>query len=278
MKKKLFVGACVLLMCTTSCVTKKKYQLLEDEFYTALLRGDGLESRLTDCNRLIEELNNQIEALKKDTTLLGKLNRDYVENLNTNLSEQLRLKSTLDEKIEELIKREAVIKEMQDLIDEQNRMVQNLLSSVKEALTGFNSDELSVVEKGGKIYVAMSDKLLFESGSANVDKRGEEALSKLSDVLSKQTDIDVNIEGHTDNKPIRTAQFKDNWDLSVIRATSVVRILTEKYGVNSLQVYPSGRGEYMPIGDNETADGRSKNRRTEIIISPKLDKLFELLN
>ena len=131
--------------------------------------------------------------------------------------------------------------------------------------------------KDGKVYVAMSDKLLFQSGSARLDKRGEEALGKLAEVLNKQTDIDVFIEGHTDNKPINTVQFKDNWDLSVIRATSVVRILIKNYGVNPLQIQPSGRGEYMPVDDNETAEGRSKNRRTEIIMAPKLDKLFQML-
>ena len=125
--------------------------------------------------------------------------------------------------------------------------------------------------------VAMSDKLLFQSGSARLDKRGEEALGKLAEVLNKQTDIDVFIEGHTDNKPINTVQFKDNWDLSVIRATSVVRILIKNYNVNPLQIQPSGRGEYMPIDDNETIEGRSKNRRTEIIMAPKLDKLFQML-
>ena len=141
----------------------------------------------------------------------------------------------------------------------------------------FSTDELTVREKDGKVYVAMSDKLLFQSGSARLDKRGEEALGKLAEVLNKQTDIDVFIEGHTDNKPINTVQFKDNWDLSVIRATSVVRILIKNYNVNPLQIQPSGRGEYMPIDDNETIEGRSKNRRTEIIMAPKLDKLFQML-
>ena len=123
----------------------------------------------------------------------------------------------------------------------------------------------------------MSDKLLFESGSAKVDKRGKEALAKLAEVLNKQTDIDVFIEGHTDTKPINTVQFKDNWDLSVIRATSVVRILTKDYKVNPLQIQPTGRGQYMPVADNATAEGRSLNRRTEIIMAPKLDKLMQLL-
>ena len=100
----------------------------------------------------------------------------------------------------------------------------------------------------------------------------------MAEVLNKQANVDVYIEGHTDTKPIHTARFADNWDLSVIRATSVVRILTKDYGVNPLQIVPSGRGEYMPVADNESAEGRSKNRRTEIIIAPKLDELLEILN
>ena len=178
----------------------------------------------------------------------------------------------------ELSDREKTINDLQELINAQNDKVKQLLSSVKDALLGFNSDELTITEKDGKVYVAMSDKLLFESGSARVDKRGKEALSKLAQVLNRQNDVDVFIEGHTDSKPINTAQFKDNWDLSVIRATSVVRILTKDYGVNPLQIQPAGRGEFIPVADNETADVRAKNRRTEIIMAPKLDKLFQMLN
>ena len=277
MNTKLIVGFLTLLLATTSCVTKKKYLIAENGRLEAIQRGDDLNDKFENCLDENFELNNRISALLKDTANLGRSIRNYESMLNLNLSEQDKLNAMLKEKIDELNMREKTINDLQNLIDEQNQKVQTLLNNVKNALMGFNSDELSVMEKDGKIYVAMSDKLLFESGSARVDRRGEEALAKLAEVLTKQTDIDVNIEGHTDSKPIKTAQFKDNWDLSVIRATSVVRILSEKYKVSSLQVYPSGRGEYMPVATNETAEGRSKNRRTEIIISPKLDKLFEML-
>ena len=202
----------------------------------------------------------------------------YQAEIKDNMTEQEKLNSLLSQKMNELDERERTINELQDMINAQTERVQNLLNSVKDALLGFSSDELTVREKDGKVYVAMSDKLLFESGSARVDKRGKEALAKLAEVLNKQSDIDVYIEGHTDSKPINTAQFKDNWDLSVIRATSVVRILTKDYGVKPLQIQPCGRGEFMPVADNETADGRAKNRRTEIIMAPKLDKLYQMLN
>ena len=270
MNAKLTAVLIMLLFVTTSCVTKKKYLIAETGRLEAIERGNDLSKLLDNCRR-------DVTKLRRDTADLSHTIRDYRSMLTSNLSEQEKLNAMLQEKISELNKREKTINDLQSLIDEQNAKVQAILNNVKNALMGFNSDELSVMEKDGKVYVAMSDKLLFESGSARVDKRGEEALSKLAEVLTKQADIDVNIEGHTDDKPIKTAQFKDNWDLSVIRATSVVRILTEKYHVGALQVYPSGRGEYMPVADNNTAEGRGKNRRTEIIISPKLDKLLELL-
>ena len=266
MKRLLFISVSALLLCS-SCVSKKKYLLAENGRLEAIGRGDALKEELIKCKDDNDALNNRIAALIRDTTTMGRDIRNYQTMLNT----------LLQQKMSELDERERTINELQDMMNAQNEKVQNLLSSVKDALLGFNSDELTVTEKNGKVYVAMSDKLLFQSGSAKVDKRGKEALAKLAEVLNKQNDIDVYIEGHTDSKPINTAQFKDNWDLSVIRATSVVRILTKDYGVNPLQIQPCGRGEFMPVADNETADGRSKNRRTEIIMAPKLDKLMQML-
>ena len=276
MKNIVYVAACALLVCT-SCVTKKKYMIAENGRLEAVGRGDALKEELVNCKDEADRQTARIADLLRDTTELGRTVRNYQTMLNTNLSEQEKLNSLLQQKMNELGDREKTINELQDMINAQNNKVKALLGSVQDALLGFSSDELSVTQKNGKVYVAMLDKLLFESGSAKVDKRGKEALAKLADVLNKQNDIDVFIEGHTDNKPINTVQFKDNWDLSVIRATSVVRILTKDYGVSSLQIQPSGRGEFMPVASNETADGRSKNRRTEIIMAPKLDKLMQLL-
>ena len=266
-----------LLLAGTSCVSKKKYLEAENGRIEAEKEAKNLRERLIGCQDESDRLVNQVAALAKDTALLRRDIRNYKTMLNTNMGEQDKLNAHLSEKMKELDEREQTINQLQEMIDEQTRKVQDLLNSVKEALLGFNSDELTVTEKNGKVYVAMSDKLLFQSGSATVDKRGKEALAKLADVLNKQNEIDVYIEGHTDSKPIHNARFSDNWDLSVIRATSVVRILTTDYGVNPLQIQPCGRGEYMPVADNESAEGRSKNRRTEIIMAPRLDKLIQML-
>ena len=273
MKKITLFTFLTILLCT-SCVTKKKFMLAE---LAATASKDSLQGLLTDCRNTGNQMSVQIKNLMRDTTKMGNSIRQYQSMLNVNMTEQEKLNALLNQKKNELNERECTINELQQMINAQNEKVRKLLSSVKDALLGFSSDELTVREKDGKVYVAMSDKLLFQSGSARLDKRGEEALGKLAEVLNKQTDIDVFIEGHTDNKPINTVQFKDNWDLSVIRATSVVRILIKNYNANPLQIQPSGRGEYMPVDDNETAEGRSKNRRTEIIMAPKLDKLFQML-
>lgn len=273
MKGFMFLTLALCLL-STSCVTKKKYMEAETGRLEAL---DYSRSLKQDLEQLQQKTAEQIKQLEQDTAAQGKVIREYRGLLNSNISEHEKLSLALKEKMDQLKDRENTINDLQSMINAQNEKVDMLLSSVKDALMGFSSDELSVTQKNGKVYVAMSDKLLFKSGSAKVDDRGKEALEKLAEVLKKQSEIDVFIEGHTDNKPIKTSQFKDNWDLSVIRATSVVRILTEDYGVNPLQIVPSGRGEFMPVDDNSTDEGRSKNRRTEIIMAPQLDKLLQIL-
>ena len=274
---KRIIFALCLLIAVTSCVSKKKYMVAENGRLAALSRERVLNRNLGQQKDEIAKLKQQITDLMSDTTRLGQAIRDYRKSLYSNLSEQEKLNMLLKEKMEKLAEREATINKLQAEVDAQNARLQSLLNSVKDALLGFSSDELTVTEKNGKIYVAMSDKLLCESGSAQVNKQGKEALGKLAEVLKKQHDIDVFIEGHTDNKPIKTVQFKDNWDLSVVRATSVVRILTKDYGVNPLQILPCGRGEFMPVDNNESVEGRAHNRRTEIIMAPKLDKLMDIL-
>lgn len=278
MKMKGIVALLTACMLLSSCmVSRKKYEASEASRWAAIYSRDSLAD-LLDGSRLLSM------GLMKDTALLKGSLKNYQAMLASNQNENQKLNSSLTakqnellQKQQELAEREKTIAQLQEMINAQNEKVQSLLNNVKDALLGFSSDELTVREEGGKVYVAMSDKLLFESGKAIVNAQGKKALGKLAEVLNKQTEIDVYIEGHTDNVPIKTAVFQDNWDLSVIRATSVVRILTETYGVNPMQIQPCGRGEFKPVADNETADGRAKNRRTEIIMAPRLDKLFEML-
>ena len=278
MKKLTFVALALATTLLSSCVVgRKKFEQSENARWRAYYSRDSLAALLDDSRAQYAALDQRCGMLMTDTALLKKSIRNYQTMLANNQTENKKLNSSLAEKIKELQEREQTIAQLQGMIEAQQQKVKDLLASVKDALLGFSSEDLTVTEKDGKVYVSLSDKLLFESGKAIVNQQGKMALGKLAEVLNKQTEIDVYIEGHTDNVPIHTAVFQDNWDLSVIRATSVVRILTETYSVNPLQIQPCGRGEFKPVDTNESAEGRAHNRRTEIIMAPRLDKLLQLL-
>lgn len=228
-----------------------------------------------------DQLKNKHNALDKRHTELYK---DYQALLNSSTSKAEQLNAALRNKQLELERKENLLKDkermmadMQARLQRQDSISQALNQLVKNALLGFPSDELSVEQRGGKVYVSMSDKLLFKSGSAGVEAKGQDALRKLGEVLARQNDIDILIEGHTDNVPIKTSLYKDNWDLSVARATSIVRLLSGQHKITPTRLTASGKGEYFPVASNDTAEGKARNRRTEIILSPKLDDLFKLI-
>ena len=165
-----------------------------------------------------------------------------------------------------------------DIIQAQKNVMDKLKNSISDALLNYKTDELSVYIKDGNVYVSLQEKLLFKSGSDVVDPKGKEALKTLAKVLNTTKDITVMIEGHTDNVPIKTNLFKDNWDLSTARATSIVRLLTKDYGFDSNRITASGKGKFHPIKTNDTEAGRSGNRRTEVILSPDLNEIYNLLS
>jgi chemotaxis protein MotB len=241
----------------------------------------GLKDTITNMGSRHKALTGQYNSLvEKNTDLEGKY-RDLVDE---SLSKTDQFNRALEAKSDELSKkeqllseREKALAELQVVIARQDSITKRLNNILRNALLGFNSDELSVEIKNGKVYVSMSDKLLFKSGSSAVEAKGKEALKLLGDVLDKNTDIDILVEGHTDNVPIKTNIYKDNWDLSVARATSIVRILSVDYKIGPTRMTASGRGEYFPKAGNDTAEGKAKNRRTEIILSPKLDEIMKLL-
>lgn len=258
----------------TSCVTNKKY--------TAELLAH------TTCEANNKLLTDKVTGLEHDTTESGKKYRNlesaknYIEELAT--SEKEHLNSELSEKGKQLttkeqllVDREKKLRDLQTMIARKDSVTAALRSKVADALTGFKAEDLSVQMKNGKVYVSMQEKLLFKSGSAKVDPKGKEAIHKLGEVLIKNPDIEIMIEGHTDNIPLKGEHYKDNWELSSARALSIVRQLTEKEEVDAKRITAAGRSEFMPIAPNTTAEGRAKNRRTEIILSPKLDELMRIL-
>ncbi len=253
------------------------------------IRYRNIERMNANLNELYEKVIAQNKALLENTSsekekLLSELNEKERElaQKEKELNEKQLALQTQEESIKILQKnleaREQRVKELESAINAKDSVVNALRQKVNEALLGFSANDLTVEIRNGKVYVSLAEQLLFKSGSTQVDPKGKDALKKLAGVLAKNPDIDIIIEGHTDNVPLRPSdRMKDNWDLSVLRATSIVRILTGN-GVDPARISASGRGEFHPVADNSTAEGRAKNRRTEIILSPKLDELFQILD
>ncbi|WP_317192160.1 OmpA/MotB family protein [Hymenobacter ruricola] len=238
---------------------------------------------------LYNELNSSYDKLLKNSDReLANKSSDYnkvAKDLARREAELGELETTLqkskavnDRLAADLQAREARLTELTKALADKDQAVADLKARVSKALLSFNSSDLQVKLKDGKVYVSLSEQLLFKSGSTKVDPKGQEALKKLATVLQEQKDVNVVVEGHTDNVPILrgTAGLADNWDLSALRATEIARLLTTA-GVASERVTASGRGQYVPVAPNDTPQNRALNRRTEIILTPKLDELFQIL-
>lgn len=266
-----FFTSCTHYNCGTAS-KEKKY--LSKRYKNALKERDSL------CN----VTKTQQQDLAKAASDYGSLNQRY-EDLKASTGSELnklssnidKLSSDLGKNKETLAQREARLRQLEAILRRQDSLLQRLNNSVKNALLGFSPEELTVEMRDGKVYVSLSDKLLFKSGEASVETQGKEALKKLAEVLKKNTDVSIAIEGHTDNIPIKTMRYKDNWDLSAARATNVVRLLTDDYGMDPKRLTAAGRGEFSPIASNDSAEGRAKNRRTDIVLSPKLEELMKLI-
>lgn len=239
----------------------KLNEQLQDR-YNKLLEGNA-----SDTKKMAGELHSTQEQLLKKQDELKLMEKDL-----------LAQKAALDKTTAELQKREARVNELEGILKKKDEAVNELKKKVQEALFGFENKGLTITQKNGKIYVSLDESLLFASGSTTVETKGVEALKKLAKVLEQNTDINVVVEGHTDDVPMKGAgEIKDNWDLSVMRATAIVKIITKNSTTDPARLTAAGRAEYYPIDPAKTADARKKNRRTEIILTPKLDELFKVL-
>lgn len=314
MTKTVFSIAVVAVLLLQGCVvTKKKY----DDLLAQKVKAEGelmeKTSALEKANSEIDTLNAMLTNLKRDTAALagkqrtvmaqlsqletehdqlnayyknllnssGKMNRDLSQQREQLLAIQENLERTrkLNDSLNlSLVDRERKVKELEAILANKDKAVQDLKDKISNALLNFKENDLTVKVKNGKVYVSLAEQLLFKSGSVDVDAKGITALQQLARAIKDQRDIHIMIEGHTDNVPIskKSTYMQDNWDLSVMRATSITRILT-KAGVAPSQIAATGKGEYAPIAPNDSAPNKQKNRRTELIITPNLDELFKIL-
>ena len=317
-KNALLIIAVVLTIVFSGCVTKQKYQELDNQYQNCnkdlmsmTAEKIDFENSAKELQNEVAMLNTQIEKLKNDTlsisrklrqserdlakakkdyddllkdfSNLSKSNNDEISSLITDIDKmKLQLEERereLNAKSDELAEKEKRLNELQNILDQKDAEVRTLKEKVAAALKGFEESGLNVYEKNGKVYVSLNDKLLFASAKWEIEAAGAEALKEVAKILENDTTINVLIEGHTDNVPYKGAgQVKDNWDLSVMRATSVVKTLLNYGNIAPQRISASGRGEFFPIDTEDTPEARAKNRRTEIILTPKLDELFQIIN
>ncbi len=307
MKYNILAVSVLVGLIAVGCVSAKKYKELESNFNTLInenfeLKGSlqSAETNIQDLGTNVASLRQEVALLKVDTARMGNQIRSLTAELASNnklLSSRdretrdilARLKSREEEIIakEENLRRlmldfedkEARVRELESILEQQKDDVNQLRNAVSSALFGFENNGLTIEIRNGKVYVSLEESLLFASGSTTVDRRGQTALIELAKVLEVNTEINIMIEGHTDDVPLRSGgAIRDNWDLSVLRATAIVRILTSGSRIDPQRFIVAGRGEYMPIDNSRTPEARRRNRRTEIILTPKLDALLQMLD
>ena len=278
MKKfNLLLALFTVVATLSSCVvlSTKKYKSL-------LAKQDSLSTGWSNSQANNESLEQRIKRLQADTASLNEkltaLNERY-SDLDANYSKLRNNSSSEINKLAgDLKKREQRLKEVEEILRKRDEATNQLKAKLQQALLGFEKSGLTVEVRNGKVYVSLTDKLLFPSASIIIDEKGKQVLTQLAGVLKQQPEINIAVEGHTDSQRISNlGQIKDNWDLSVLRSTSVVRFLTEEQKVESVRMTATGKGQFQPLADNTSVEGRSKNRRIEIVLSPKLDELYDLI-
>jgi len=287
------LSACILGSCLmVSCVSSKKYKNIEQEYGTLSNKYTQLQSDLKNCEddklklnsnlssmqsasdnqkQQIKSLNEQVEYLKQNTNLmLGNL-----KDLSVISDKQAE---SVGKSLDKLSERDAYIKDLQGAMARKDSLNMILVMNLKGAFSDMSDSDIDVKVDKGVVFISISDKLLFNTGKYDINTGAKKVLGKVAQVLNNQPNLEFLVEGHTDNVPVKgNGLLKDNWDLSALRATSVVRVLQKDYQIDPKRMTAGGRSEYIPVQGNETADGRSANRRTRIVVLPQLDQFFQLL-
>lgn len=305
MKKRIYlflatIGVATLLL--SGCVSQKKYNLLANKYDDALnrftelnksceLQGKNLTLELDRKYTLISKYlldlatkDSLLNAEKRLTVSLAK-ELNFMRESNNSLLGRLTDMAVINKAGADNIKQSLMaINEQNNYIRDLTKTIQSkdslnlaLVMNLKRSLADINDEDVQVEIKKGVVYISLSDKMLYRSGSADINPKALDVLGKIAKVLNDHEDLDILVEGHTDNVPIATTLYADNWDLSVKRATSVVRVLQWRYNIDPERMTAGGRSEYLAKADNSTTQGRQINRRTEIILLPKLDQFFKLL-
>ena len=270
LRMKKFVLILLGGLALTSCVSNKKFRALQGQLKST---EDLLNTATVKLNSCLKDR----ELLQSNNELLRKNNEGLLTNLGNMTMLTQKGADNLERSLESIKEKDLTIKNLRDAVTRRDSINLALVQSLKGALGNLDDEDITVQVDKGVVYVSISDKMLFSSGSYNVTPRAREVLGKVAKVVNNKPDFEFMVEGHTDNVPIKNTCIKNNWDLSVLRATAVVNILQNDFGVSPSRMTAAGRGEYVPVTSNSTAEGRAVNRRTRIVVLPKLDQFYNMI-
>ncbi len=283
MRNNLF-GLLALTLLATSCVAKKKYMAIQASNETLLNKLDACNRSLETCSgekavleARLAELANKNEHLKDQVTQLNGTNAALLNNVSQMATLSQKEAANLERSLEQIREQDLRIRTLQDALSKKDSVTLALVVSLKSSLGNLNDTDVVVNVEKSVVFIELSDKMLFRTGSTELSPRAREVLSKVATVLNGKPDQEVLVEGHTDNVPISRDCFRDNWDLSASRAVAITRILQKDYNVDPARITAGGRGEYVPLASNDTPEGRSTNRRIRIVILPKLDQFYGMI-
>lgn len=276
MKKLMLIGAAFAILCS-ACVSKKKFADLNAKQKRT---QDLLNTATVKLNSCLEEKSSSVSELKILRDQIGNLknqNSALLNNVGNLATLSTKEAENLERSLESIKEKDLQIKTMNEALNKKDSVTLALVTSLKGALGNLADEDIQVNVEKGVVYVSIADKLLFKSGSYNVSTRAKSVLGKVAKVVNDKPDIEFLVEGHTDNVPIKNKVLLDNWDLSVKRATSVVRVLQKDFKVDPKRMTAAGRSYYIPVANNATPKNRAKNRRTRIVVLPKLDQFYNMI-
>lgn len=278
MKKLLLAGIVLGTLSMSSCVTQKKFKALDAKYLSTEETLSATNKKLQQCEIDNEKYKNKITSLEEQKDFIIQNQQNSIKQIEslTNLSASAN--SNIKDAIAQLSEKDKYINGIRGAMSRKDSINLTLALDLKKVLAkGIQDEDIIVDVEKTVVYISISDKLLFKSGSSDISDKAKAILEKVAQVIASKPQMEVMVEGYTDNVPISTSRTKDNWDLSTQRATSVIRVLQNDFGINPKRLIAAGRSEYLPLASNETSEGRSTNRRTRIVILPKLDQFFDVL-
>ena len=275
--KKVFLGTLAMALLLSSCVSQKKYAELEAKQKETQDLLNSATVKLNDCLEEKATASSRLKTLEDQNAFLKANNQELINNMGNLTTLTTKGAENLEKSLESLREKDLTIRRLQDAVTRRDSVNLALVQSLKGVLGNLDDEDIEVSVEKGVVFVSISDKLLFSSGSYNVTNAAKEVLGKVAKVVNNKPDFEFMVEGHTDNVPYRSGVLLDNWDLSAKRATAIVRILQNDFGVDPARMTAAGRSYYVPLVSNDNAADRAKNRRTRIVVLPKIDQFYNMI-